>query len=371
MPTTATRVERAHLGFTLALHRALVSAPTDTLCWSPYSVASALGLLTAGARGATRDELTALLLGDASGALDDQAAMLASASDLADPAAVLGVSNTLWARPGLPVRAEFTNEVLRWPGGTLREAPFDRDPAAARGLINADVSDATHGLIPELLGRGDITADTVATLVNALYLKAAWRNQFPERATDTQPFHGAHGVTPTPTMRLTKRLGYAATRGWQVVVLPAAGNVDAVVLLPDEDLATAESTMDGKALAAVLAAPTPRQVDLYLPRFRARSRSPLTDVLRGLGVRQAFEHTADLSGISEQPIEVSSVQHEAVLTVDEHGFEGAAATAVMMVMAMAVHSAPPVEVRVDRPFLFLVRHRASGAIYFLARVTTI
>jgi serpin B len=58
-----------------------------------------------------------------------------------------------------------------------------------------------------------------------------------------------------------------------------------------------------------------------------------------------------------------------VLTIDERGLEGAAATAVAMRMA-AMHREvrPPIEVRVDRPFLFLVRHRPSGAVYFLARV---
>jgi serpin B len=59
-----------------------------------------------------------------------------------------------------------------------------------------------------------------------------------------------------------------------------------------------------------------------------------------------------------------------VLTVDEAGLEGAAATAMMMTRLAAVGPPPrPVRVRVDRPFLVLVRHRPSGALYFLARVT--
>jgi serpin B len=51
------------------------------------------------------------------------------------------------------------------------------------------------------------------------------------------------------------------------------------------------------------------------------------------------------------------------------GLEGAAATAVVMrMLSMHRDLAQPIEVKVDRPFLFLVRHRPSGAIYFLARV---
>jgi serpin B len=65
---------------------------------------------------------------------------------------------------------------------------------------------------------------------------------------------------------------------------------------------------------------------------------------------------------------VSDALHESVLKLDEQGLEGAAATA-MMIRLTAVSSETPVEVRVDRPFLLLVRHAATGAVYFLARVT--
>jgi serpin B len=82
-----------------------------------------------------------------------------------------------------------------------------------------------------------------------------------------------------------------------------------------------------------------------------------------------FSDLADFGRISAQPMAVDSVVHEAVLTVDEVGLEGAAATAVVMrMLSMHRDLSQPIEVKVDRPFLFLVRHRPSGAIYFLARV---
>jgi serpin B len=170
-------------------------------------------------------------------------------------------------------------------------------------------------------------------------------------------------------MRLAKRLGYGAAGGWQVVMLPAAGEVDGIVLLPDGDLTTEESTVDTDALAGLLAAPIQRQVTLYLPKFRVRAKANLNQTLAGLGVRTMFTDSADFSGISASRLAVDSVVHEAVLTVDEQGLEGAAATAlVMRAAAMVRDTAEPVEVHVDRPFLFLVRHRPSGAIYFLSRV---
>lgn len=375
MPTSTVgrRVEHAHLAFTLAVQHALAGAPTDAVCWSPYSVASALGLTATGARGATRDELAALLLGSATGSLTDQATMLTEASSLTDTGRgdppVLGVANTLWAHDKLPIRPEFAAELALWPNGAVRDAPFESDLDGARRLINADVAETTHDLIPELLAPGVIKRDTVAALVNALYLKVAWGNKFPETATKPLPFHGPTSDAPVPTMRLDKRLGYAATAGWQVVVLPAAGDVEAVVLLPDGDLPAAEGALDAQAFAALLDAPAPTTLHLYLPKFRVRAKARLNDTLRSLGVRTMFSDDADLSGISDQPMAIDAVLHEAVLTIDEDGLEGAAATAMVM-RALSMHRdlTRPIEVRVDRPFLFLVRHRPSGAVYFLARV---
>jgi serine protease inhibitor len=357
VPVTA--VDRQHLSFALAMQQAVAPDPSVTACWSPFSVACALGLTASGARGTTRAELVALLG-------EDSAPLLAKAAQV-DDEATFGIANTLWAREDVAIRAEFADELLAaWPGGAIRDAPFATDPAGARHAINADVADTTHGLIPELLAAGDVTASTIAALVNALYLKTAWRNAFPGRDTTQRPFDGAGEV---PTMRLAKRLGYATAPGWQAVFLPARGGVEGVALLPDAPLTDAEPALTTPTLAGLLDGRAIRQVELYLPRFRVRARPDLTAPLAALGVHTLFERDADLSGISDDPIQVSKVLHEAVLTIDEQGLEGAAATAVVMrMMAMAVRPEQPVVVRVDRPFLFLVRHAETGAIYFLARV---
>lgn len=360
-----TRSARAHLDFAWRLHRALTAAVTETACWSPYSVAAALGLAAQGAAGDTRAELEGLLGGE----LDEHAALLAGAAELADDGAaeppLLAVSNTLWARPDIAVTERFGEQLRRWPNGSIADAPFSAEPEAARRMINQDVADTTRGLIPELIPPGALTASTVAALVNALYLKVGWRHRFAERATRPEPFTGAGEV---PTMRLTERLGYAHHGGWQVVVLPAAGGVEAVVLLPDAELPTAEPALDAATLAELLAQPRTLRVELHLPRFRMEVASPLTEVLRQLGVRAMFRRDADFSRLSPDPLHVSDVLHKAVLRLDEQGLEGAAATAVMMKLAAFVREEQPLVVRVDRPFLLLVRHAATGAVYFLARV---
>jgi serpin B len=333
-------------------------------------VASALGLVATGARGMTRDELAVLLLGEKSGDLRAFGQLLTRAARL-DPdrgEPILAVSNTLWAANEITIRDEFAGELAEWVAGSVRPAPFQDAPEQARELINSDVAETTRGLIAELVPYGAIAEDTVAALVNALYLKCAWRNPFDDYPTRPRPFHAPGGTIEVPTMELSESIGYAATGGWQVVSLPAAGGVRAVVLLPDGDLATAEPALSAASLAGLLDAPKSTQVRLRLPKVDVAVQAELTSALHELGVRTVFTDDADLSGISPNPLAVQAVLHQSVLKLDEHGLEGAAATAMMI----RVTSMPMREttVDVDRPFLLVIQHAETGVVYFLARVVT-
>ncbi|MFB9568890.1 serpin family protein [Saccharopolyspora hordei] len=358
-----------HLDFSLSLHRQLAPQPDQQFCWSPYSVASALGLAAAATGGRSRDELVAALRDEPSALLDvlGGAAEL-SASGSAEPP-VLAVANTLWAHEELHVEESYLRALRDWPGSELRNAPFRTDPEKARQLINSDVAETTRELIPELLPAGAVREDTVAALVNALYLKVSWREAFDQKATTARPFHTPAGSRDVPTMHVTRRLGHAAVDGWTVVTLPAAGGVDAVVLLPDHGLDQAEPDLDAARLGRLLGAVEQQRVELFLPKFTATGDAELTSPLGALGVRELFTPAADFSPLTDRPLRVDAVLHQSVLEVDEKGLEGAAATAAMMRLTAIVREPDPIRVQVDRPFLFLVRHQATGALYFLARIT--
>ena len=361
-----------HLEFALTLHRVTAPDLGANACWSPFSVASALGLVAQGARGLTRDELAVLLVGEKSGDLTALGALLTRAGVLEqhrdnEDEPVIAVANTLWADESIDVLASYVDELGRWSSGMVREAPFRVNPAQARDMINVDVAKTTRDLIPELLPPDAIRQDTVSALVNALYLKCAWKNRFAEGSTEPRPFHTPSGARDVPTMSLSERIGYAATDGWQVVSLPAVGGVEAVVLLPDADLATEEPDLDADLLATLLDAPRKQQVNLWLPKIDVKMEAELSPPLNQVGVRTVFSRDADLSGITASELAVQAVLHEAVLKLDEQGLEGAAATAVMMRL-MSLPTGSPVELHVDRPFLLVVRHQETGVVYFLARV---
>ncbi|MGH3627693.1 MAG: serpin family protein [Sciscionella sp.] len=362
------------LGVTLALHQAM-AADAPTLCWSPYSVLTALGLVAAGSAGTTREELAELLGGSTDADLTQLRESLGQAATLAERSAdaVLAVASTLWVDGQLRLRPDYERRLTGWPAAALRTTGLRADPAGARALINSAIAHTTNGLIPELLGTTAITPDTLAVLVNALYLKLAWAQAFERDDTLEQAFHGVRHDATVPMMHATRRMRYAAAGGLGAVTLPAKAGVEVSVVLPDaaEPSAALRALRDLRPgpLGELLDAARARQVALALPRFTVRTQTELTTVLRGLGVHAMFGRQADFSPLAEQQLYVDAVLHEAVLRVDEQGIEGAAATAaVFRTMAMAVGEVEPVPFVADRPFLMLVRHAASGSVYFSALV---
>ncbi|MEU3647035.1 serpin family protein [Lentzea sp. NPDC034063] len=326
--------------FALDLHRVAVPDAESNACWSPFSVASALALVREAARGRTRDELALLV-----GGFDPKAAL---------GVRNLAVANTLWADDGLPLNPDFPLT------SSVRRADFS-DAKTVRKRVNADVAETTRGLIPALLPPPSGPYDG-AIIVNALYLKVGWTTAFQAHLTEPRPFHAPGGDVEVPTMTATAEFGYSRTEGWQTIALPARPAVEALVLLPDESLEQPlpPSAFDVRDSTAV---------ELSLPKVDVREKFELRETLEQLGVGTMFSPSADLSGLSPDPLFVSDVIHEAVLRLDEQGLEGAAATAVRMTRGGRSRAPQdPIVVRVDRPFLVAVRHARSGALYFLAQV---
>lgn len=165
-------------------------------------------------------------------------------------------------------------------------------------------------------------------------------------------------------MHQEERLSYAAVDGWRMVTLPTAGEAVVDVLLADEP----DAALSVDTIIALQERASRMPVDLALPRFRVEVTAKLNEPLRALDVMDAFDpHRADFSGIAADPMFIETAVHKAVVDVDEQGFEGAAATALSMRL-VSLERIRPVPFHVDRPFVAVVRHAKTGAVYFLARV---
>jgi serpin B len=210
-------------------------------------------------------------------------------------------------------------------------------------------------------------------LANAIHFQAQWMHPPPERATRAERFHLLDGRTAdVPMMRSTESRPYARGRGFQALEVPYGNDwVVMLLVLPESgELQAVERTLDVGSVSDLTRNAKWVDVALTLPRFRVESSFALREPLIRMGIERAFTPGADFTRISEEPgCALGEVLHKAVVDVDEKGTEAAAATAAVMVTgASFAPRPPPIEFRVDRPFLFLIEDKPTGTILFLGRV---
>jgi serpin B len=360
------------------LYQILTEDAADTV-FSPASVASALRIALCGARGQTAAELARVLHLDEDPKPQDAAATgLRSAQDYQTSggpgagSAMFRAPNTVWIQSGLPVHATFKARLH--DAVTLAAADFRAAPEATRAEINQVIATQTEGKISGLLPSGTITALTRLVLASAVYLKAAWTDPFPERATADAPFYPDGRDQPAltvPMMHGTASRAYLRGDGYQAVLLPYRDiNLAMAVLLPDGPLAALRPKVAAAGLGGLLAGAGRNRVTLSLPRFRLEAAFDLIPALRRLGVVEAFGGDADFGEITEAaPLRIGAVAHKAYVDVDEQGTEAAAATAVVIRAAAAIRPPPAVTMVVDRPFLFAIVDSTTGLPLFLGQVS--
>jgi len=390
---------KATNGLAVDLHHQLATGD-DNLCVSPYSIESALAMTFAGADGETRTEMARVLhFGNDAGVPASFAVLQHSLEEMSAKTAelakeskkfggpsepiTLNIANRLFAQKGYAFREAFLSLVKQNFGGAFEPIDFVANPAATTQHINKWVADQTHDRIRDLIPGGALDKTTRLVLANALYLKSPWASEFSGNATQPEPFF-VHGGAPlnVPMMRKTdKHFGYAKREGFTAVSLPYVGSdLQFLVLLPDDvnGLHSLESKLSSDMLAGCAKLQT-RDVDLHLPKFKLEPPTmALAEKLEALGMKTAFDKphgNANFDKIAPRTprdyLYISQIFHKTFIAVDEKGTEAAAATAVAMMAGTALRSPPPppIEVKVDRPFVYAIQHVPSGVCLFLGRVT--
>jgi serpin B len=357
---------------------------------SPTSIALALGMIRPGAKGQTaaamdkvlhdfgaggqESEIRALLaeLASQNVFLKSDGSVITSPDPAKDaPTIELSVADEAFIQNDLQVESAYLDSLTSAYNAGVALVDYKNDTEAARLLINQWASDQTRGRIPNILQQGDIDASTRLVLVNAIYLKAAWDNEFDPNLTANRAFTTADGTTvQVPTMAIDAHFDYASGTGYQAIDLPyAMHGLSMTVIVPD-DMASFVANLSDARFTEILAAESQAEVDFQLPKFSLETRVGLADVLSGMGMGIAFDpNTADFSGITTQePLYVGAVIHQANIDVVEKGTTAAAVTAVVMEAGAAPVQGQKVTFHVDKPFLYFIHDNRSGAVLFMGRV---
>jgi serpin B len=350
----------------------------QNLFFSPHSLSVALAMTWAGARGTTETEMADALryrlgqarLHPAFNALDLELAKRAEEGGENAPQPFrLRVTNALFGQTGFSFLAPFLDTLAEHYGAGLWLMDFVNETEESRLAINAWVSGQTEQRIEELLQQGILNAMTRLVLVNTIYFNASWAFPFDPEATRDDRFTLLDGTElQTATMHRSIGTRYAEGAGYQAVELLYDGaNLSMVVIVPDEgSFSAVESTLSAERVSAIQNELRRHAVELAFPKFEFRSQVMSKAPLAALGMRDAFTTQADLSGMTgERDLLIQDVVHEGFVAVDETGTEAAAATAVLGVV---VSIPPPATLTIDRPFIFTIIDRPTGATLFVGRV---
>ena len=349
------------------------------LFYSPYSISLALAMTYAGARGETEQqmantlhfELQQALLHPAFNALDlELASRGEGAKGKDDKGFRLHIVNAIWGQKDYKFLNQFLDVLAVNYGAGLRLLDFISEPEQSRITINNWVSDQTEGKIKDLIPQGVIDDLTRLVLTNAIYFNAAWLNPFENELTSDRAFHLLEGDDVTvPMMTQTNSFGYATGDGYQAVELLYDGSeLSMIILLPNSgQFESFQNSLNAALVDHIVSDLQSRQVSLTMPKFEFESEFSLADTLAAMGMPMAFSDEADFSGMTgNSELTISDVVHKAFVSVDEAGTEAAAATAVVVGLTSAPEQ--PVQVTVDRPFIFLIRDIETGTILFVGQV---
>jgi serpin B len=372
------RLNGATLKFEFKLYNQILKQRTagKNTFVSPASVMTALAMTYNGANGETRQgmaralEIEGMSLEDVNRAFAD----LKSALSPTDPKIQLRIANSLWARNGFSLDPEFVQRNEKHYSAEIATLDFD-DPATPQ-TINSWVNKNTEGKIEKIVDK--ISPETVLFLINAIYFKGEWQFAFKKENTKQDVFRLAGGEQKKlPMMSQSGSFFYFKGKDFQSVALAYGnGSVSMYLFLPDEQtsLDQFEQSLTPENWDTWMKSFRLTPGDLMLPRFKVEWESNLNDVLKALGMAEAFDPArADFSLIAKlnpaNRLFISEVKHKTWGEVNEEGTVAAAVTSVVGALTSALPPPQRFSMKVDRPFFFAIRDNATGVVLFMGSVT--
>lgn len=368
------RLSRAINDFGIDLVSSAGNAPSDNTIVSPASIHAVLSMTANGAEGQTAEQMRSVLHVDTMTPADANLAWATLLRHLAKPDSPqrLEFANSLWLREGIPFKDSFVDTDRDYFGAQVSTLDFEH--ANVAGAINRWVSRSTHGGIKKIV-RG-VPTDAVLYLANAVFFESDWQDPFKHEGTQKQRFTTGDGSkTSVDMMRRVDELPYTQNATVQATRLAyKGGSSDFYVLLPKQGVTVGEALADLRgtgfsALRGAMRSTGATEVILGLPKLDTEFSASLKRPLSRLGMPRAFDRdSAEFGGVAkvDTPVWIGDVAHKTKIKVDEKGTVAAAAT-IARKGATARAQVPP-QLICDRPYIFAIVDRASGAMLFLGVV---
>lgn len=379
-PKPLTHVAEKDVSFGVRLFKEILNENKDkNVGFSPYGVSSALNILQYGTAGKTMEQLRKVLnygysertLSAALRKLREEiCGSLASSADTKS----VHVADGLFVQRDLELTPGFLQRFYATFRRHVTQIDFS-DPSEAKDILNQWVENKTNGMIQDFLGSNSIPPLTRLVLLSAVHFDGKWVLPFPEKDTHERPFYRPDGSqVQVQMMENTAKYNYSELETpegvyYDVIELPYEGDeISMLIAAPYEK---------GVSLSTITDILTPELITQWknsmrrstrlfvLPKFSLTSEANLKSPLQRLGVTDMFSaERADFRRLSsERPLHVSEAFQKVKIEVTESGTKASAATAAILLARMA-----PLEVIMDRPFLFIIRHNPTGSLLFIGQV---
>lgn len=356
--------------FGIELFNRVAQDETKNLMLSPLSASVALTMLLNGCDGETFSQIrqmlgypTDLTIADINAAYNSLVGQLLTV----DPKVTIAMANAIFYRLGFPFKQPFLDTMAKNFDALVKALNFDLPAAVAE--INKWASDNTNGRIPKVIE--EINPETVMFLMNALYFKGDWTQQFKVSETQNLPFTLNNGtVVSVPTMKGDFSVKAIYDMNYKALELPyGRTNFSMVVIVPTGSLSEFNSAFTPEVWNSITTHFDNLQQGwknfVFLPKFEFEYERQLKQQLKDMGMVDAFiPALANLSNLSDEDLFVSFVKQNTFVKVDEKGTEAAAVTTI----GVDVVSMPPV-FEANKPFVFAIRERTTNTLLFIGQVT--
>lgn len=321
---------------------------------SPVSIMYAFAMVANGADGNTLKELLDVFADGKD--LDRLNNSLSQARQQLAGNKNLRLANSIWvnAQDQKALAEKFTKAVKNKYAAEVNAQPFDD---GITDTINSFVKRHTGGMIPKLVD--EIDKKCFMVLVNALAFKAQWEAPFEKEVTRKGTFKNADKSTSEVDYMFTTECDYIGNDNAEGFVKGYKGGryyFMAIKPKGSKSLKSVINTLDQSVIDSLLESTGRYDPQIKFPKFDIEDKTNLIDIMKTLGVNDAFDNNADFSNITNNalPLYIGNAQHKARISVNENGTKAAAATAVY---AACMGIPVPKQIRkvtFNKPFVYFI-----------------
>lgn len=344
----------------------------DSKVTSPLSASYLLGMLANGAGGGTKEEILRVLEANGLSVEDINAFYkeLTEKQSSLDNSTKINIANYVAVNRNSKLKNDFVSAVESNYNAKVEALDFSSANAATH--INDWCKKQTDGMIPNIID--NTNADDLSYIMNAIYFNGTWQKKFNTKETKEERFRGyTRDMKRVSMMHQEGRFMYTANETYSTVRLPYGnGAYFMTVMLPNEGKSISDmlQNIDAKTFTDLYFKAEESVVDLKLPRFTTEVKMPLNDIIAKLGAPSIFKGSADFSKFADGNFHISKMLQKAKIEVNEKGTKAAAVTAGIMTMSAFDPEEPKhVNFHADRPFVYVISERSSGAIFFIGQFT--